>query len=160
MSRRLYRFLLLMLPGWFREEFGREMTQAFVDCARIAAGATRRRRDGTGASACTSISCGRICVYALRTLRQSADVHAHRGRHAGARPGPDDWRSPVSCQRIVLLDPLPGFNEPDRLVRFWHARLERNRREFPLSDLELPRSSRAKQDVFERSPRTPEPASR
>jgi len=36
MSRVAYRLLLLALPGWFREEFGREMTAVFGDSLRDA----------------------------------------------------------------------------------------------------------------------------
>jgi len=47
----------------------------------------------------------------------------------------------------VVLSPLP-FNDPDQLVRFWHARLERNQTRVPLSIPDY-MDFRARQDVFE-----------
>src|SRR5688500_5415404 len=45
MALHIYRTLLLMLPGWFREEFSREMTAVFRDTL------TDARRDGFAATA-------------------------------------------------------------------------------------------------------------
>ncbi len=76
-----------MLPGWFREEFGREMTQAFVDS---------RGSLFTNAPAVMALAI-RLHIEALRqdlrlrTAHPAAntDVHGHRHRHPCGRPGPN-----------------------------------------------------------------------
>ena len=69
MSRRLYRLLLLMLPGWFREEFGREMTQAFVD-SRGSLLSNGRDLAALGMRL-HGEALRQDLVYAFRTLRQT-----------------------------------------------------------------------------------------
>ena len=143
MSRRLYRLLLLMLPGWFREEFGREMTQAFVDS---------RGSFLANAPAVMGLAI-RLHVealrqdlrYALRTLRKTPTFTVAAIGTLAVGLGPTLVVASFLYQ--IVLSPLP-FSEPDQLVRFWHARLERNQTRVPLSIPDY-MDFRAKQDVFE-----------
>ena len=143
MSRRLYRFLLLMLPGWFREEFGREMTQAFVDSrGSLLANAPAVM----GLAVRLHVEALRQdLLYALRTLRQTPTFTIAAIGTLAVGLGPTLVVASFLYQ--IVLSPLP-FNEPDRLVRFWHARLERNQTRVPLSIPDYI-DFRAKQDVFE-----------
>ena len=143
MARRLYRLLLLMLPGWFREEFGREMTQTFVDsrgslvanAPTVMALAIRLHSDALRHD----------LLYALRTLRQTPAFTVAAIGTLAVGLGPTLVVASLLYQ--IVLSPLP-FNEPDELVRFWHARLERNQTRVPLSIPDY-MDFRARQNVFE-----------
>jgi putative ABC transport system permease protein len=142
-SRRLYRLLLLMLPGWFREEFGREMTQAFVDSRGSLLANTPAV---IGLAIRLHVEALRQdLLYALRTLRQTPTFTFAAIGTLAVGLGPTLVVASFLYQ--IVLSPLP-FNEPDRLVRFWHARLERNQTRVPLSIPDYI-DFRAKQDVFE-----------
>jgi putative ABC transport system permease protein len=143
MSRRLYRLLLFMLPGWFREEFGREMTQTFVES-----------RGSLLANAQSVIALAirlhgealrQDLVYAARTLRQSPTFTIAAIGTLAVGLGPTLVVANFLYQ--IVLSPLP-FHEPDRLVRIWHARLERNQTRVPLSTPDY-MDFRAKQTVFD-----------
>jgi len=128
MSRRLYRLLLWMLPGWFREEFGREMTQAFVDSRGsllsngrdVAALALRLHWEALRQD----------LVYAFRTLRQTPTFTIAAIATLAVGLGPTLVVANFLYQ--IVLSPLP-FDQSDQLVRIWHARLERNQTRVPLS---------------------------
>jgi putative ABC transport system permease protein len=131
MSPRLYRLLLLTLPRGFRDEFGREMLQAYTDSRGSLIG------DGLG-------------VVAL-ALRLRADqlrmdlLHAGRGLlrqktftltavlTLALALGPAT--AVFTLVNGVLLDPLPLARDLDRVVFAWTANPERNRHEFPWSEL-------------------------
>jgi putative ABC transport system permease protein len=142
-SRRLYRLLLLMLPGWFREEFGREMTQAFIDS-----------RGSLLANAPAVMALG-ICLhsealrqdllYAVRTLRQTPTFTFAAIGTLAVGLGPTLVVASFLYQ--IVLSPLP-FSESEQLVRMWHARLHRNQTRVPLSTADAI-DFRAKQTVFE-----------
>ena len=143
MSRRLYRLLLVMLPGWFREEFGREMTQAFVDSRGSLF--TNAFTVMTLAIRLHSEALRQDLVYALRTLRQTPTFTVAAIGTLAVGLGPTLVVASFLYQ--IVLSPLP-FNEPDKLVRFWHARLERNQTRVPLSIPDY-MDFRARQTVFE-----------
>jgi len=143
MSRRCYRLLLLTLPGWFREEFGREMTQAFVDSR----GSLLASAPAVTALAIRlhSEALRQDLLYAWRTLRQTPTFTFAATGTLAVGLGPTLVVASLLYQ--VVLSPLP-FNDPDQLVRFWHARLERNQTRVPLSIPDY-MDFRARQDVFE-----------
>jgi len=143
MSRRCYRLLLLTLPGWFREEFGREMTQAFVDSR----GSLLANAPAVTALAIRlhSEALRQDLLYAWRTLRQTPTFTFAATGTLAVGLGPTLVVASLLYQ--VVLSPLP-FNDPDQLVRFWHARLERNQTRVPLSIPDY-MDFRARQDVFE-----------
>ena len=143
MSRRLYQFLLLTLPGWFREEFGREMTQTFVE-SRGSLWANARSVTAL-ALRLHGEALGQDLVYAARTLRQSPTFTIAAIGTLAVGLGPTLVVANFLYQ--IVLAPLP-FHEPDRLVRFWHARLESNQTRVPLSIPDY-MDFRAKQTVFD-----------
>jgi putative ABC transport system permease protein len=120
MTRRLYQLFLFTLPGWFREEFGREMTQAFVDS-----------RGARAAHAPGVIALGvrlhlealrQDAACALRTLRQTPAFTLAAVATLAVGLGPTLVIANFLFQ--IVLAPLP-FPEPDRLVRLFNARPER-----------------------------------
>jgi len=143
MSRRLYRMLLFMLPGWFREEFGREMTQTFVE-SRGSLVANAHSVMGL-ALRLHGEALRQDLGYAVRTLRQSPTFTIAAIGTLAVGLGPTLVVANFLYQ--IVLSPLP-FHEPDRLVRIWHARLERHQTRVPLSTPDY-MDFRAKQSVFD-----------
>jgi len=143
MARRLYQLLLFMLPGWFREEFGREMTQTFVESrgsllanARdLIALALRLHWDALRQD----------LVYATRTLRQTKTFTIAAIATLAVGLGPTLVIANFLYQ--IVLAPLP-FEQPDQLVRLWQARLERQQSRVPVSIPDY-MDFRAKQTSFE-----------
>jgi putative ABC transport system permease protein len=140
MADRIYRTLLLILPGWFREEFGAEMSADFRDSLRDA------RRDGPVATARLWLATTRDVValsarlrgdavaqdlrYAVRSLvRTPAFTVAAIGTLAlGLGP----TMIVANLVERVVVRPLP-FDRPDQLVAVWNAQPDKGRHEFPLS---------------------------
>ena len=135
-----YRLLLLVLPKSFREEFAGEMTAVFAE--------QRRRVDGAGAIALWSTTIAEVIGLALRLRIDQTRMdlrHAIRGllRHKtftitavttlALALGPAT--AVFSLVNGILLDPLPGATDLDRVVYAWSAQPERNRHEFPWSEL-------------------------
>ena len=136
----LYRALLLILPGWFREEFGPEMTALFRDL----------RLDARRAGTLTIVSLWATTVrdvialgvrlhgdafkqdlsYATRTLRRTPAFTLTVVATLAIGMGPTLVIANLLQQ--VVLKPLP-FADPDRLVAVWNTQREKNRHEFPLS---------------------------
>jgi putative ABC transport system permease protein len=140
MAARAYRCLLVLLPGWFREEFAGEMTAVFLDTAADA------RRSGPAA----------VIALWLRTAsdvaRLALRLHADAARQDFTYAVRTLSRTPASTLAIiatlalglgpavvvanflqqVVLSPLP-FPEADRLVRVWNVRPERAQSQIPLS---------------------------
>ena len=131
MSHRLFRLLLLTLPRGFRDEFGREMLQSFADSRG-------------------SILSDGPAVIAL-ALRLRADQLRMDLRHAvrGLLRQPTFTLTAVTTLALalgpatavftlvngVLLNPLPQARDLDRIVYAWTANPERDRHEFPWSEL-------------------------
>lgn len=143
MTIRLYRLLLLMLPGWFREEFGREMTQTFA-ASRASLLSNAGPVFGL-ALRLHSEALRQDLGYALRTLRQTSAFTIAAVATLAVGLGPTLVVANFLYQ--IVLSPLP-FRESDQLVRFWHARLERNQTRVPLSIPDYI-DFRAKQTVFQ-----------
>ena len=131
MSRRLYALVLLTLPRGFREEFGREMIQAFVDsrgslmanAADVARLAIRLRLDQL-----------RIDLrHAVRGLRRQKTFTLTAVTTLALALGPAT--AVFSLVYGVLLDPLPKARDLDRVVFTWAANPQQNRHEFPWSEL-------------------------
>lgn len=140
MATRVYRLLLLILPGWFREEFAAEMTAVFRDSiadarahgrasfirlwittvADMAALASRLHLDAVRQDV----------TYALRTLGRSRAFTFGVVATLAIGFGPALVLSNFVYQ--LLIAPLP-FSEPGQLVRVWNARPERNASRVPLS---------------------------
>jgi putative ABC transport system permease protein len=140
MATRFYWTLLLTVPGWFREEFGREMTTVFRDTLRDA-----QRDGGTAVAALVVKTTGEVLAlaarlhfdalrqdssYALRTLRRTPASTAAVITTLAIGMGPTLVVANLLQQ--VVIRPLP-FPEPDRLVSMWNAQPGKNAREFPLS---------------------------
>jgi predicted permease len=140
MSRRLYRLTLLLLPNWFRDEFADEMTATFVD--------QRRRVSG---AAVIGLWLETIVAIVTLSARLRADQFGTDLRHSirsmlGHRIftvtaittlalafGP--LAAVMTLVNGVLLDPLPGAKTLDRVVFAYSESPERNRFEFPWSEL-------------------------
>jgi putative ABC transport system permease protein len=131
MANRLFRLLLLTLPRGFREEFGREMLQSFADSRGSIA------RDGLAVAGLAV----RLRIDQLRMdlrdaarglLRQKTFTLTAVATLALAL-GPAT--AVFTLVNGVLLDPLPGARDLDRLVYVWTAHPERDRHEFPWSEL-------------------------
>ena len=131
MSRRLFALVLLTLPRGFRDEFGREMMQAFAD--------------GGGGLVSHSVS---VLLLAIRLRIDQVRVdlrHSLRGlllqKTFAATSiitlalafGPAT--AVFSLVEGVLMDPLPMARDLDRVVVTWAANPERDRHEFPWSEL-------------------------
>jgi putative ABC transport system permease protein len=131
MSRRIYQLLLLTLPRGFRDEFSREMIQAFtdsrgslvVDGLDVIGLAVRLRMDQL-----------RLDLrHAWRGLwRQKTFTLAAIATLALAL-GPAT--AVFALFNGVLRDPVPLARDLDRVVYAWTANPERNRHDFPWSEL-------------------------
>jgi predicted permease len=130
-SRRLFELILLTLPRGFRDEFGREMMQAFVDSRGL-----------------LLPHAGSVLLLAIRLRIDQVRVdlrHAWRGVFLhktfsstsiitlALAFGPAT--AVFSLVDDVLMNPLPLARDLDRLVVVWAANPERNRHEFPWSEL-------------------------
>jgi putative ABC transport system permease protein len=136
----LYRACLVVLPGWFREEFAGEMTAAFQDSLIDA------RRDGALSVLTLWIRTARDLiglgwrlhtdalrqdvVYAMRTLRRAPTFTLAAVATLALGMGPT--LVVANLMQRVVLQPLP-FAESDRLVSVWNAQPSKDRHEFPLS---------------------------
>ena len=131
MADRLYQLLMLTLPRGFREEFGREMLQAF--------------RDSRGSVLIEGIDVIRLAIR-LRADQVRMDArHAIRGlwhqktfsvtaiATLALALGPAT--AVFSIFNGVLLDPLPLARDLDRVIYASNANPERNRYGFPWSEL-------------------------
>jgi predicted permease len=131
MSRRFFALILLTLPRGFRDEFGREMMQAFADA------------DGGLLSHSASVL---LLAIRLRLDQLRVDLrHALRGLFLqktftatgiitlALAFGPAT--AVFSLIDGVLLNPLPMARDLDRVVVTWAANPERDRHEFPWSEL-------------------------
>jgi putative ABC transport system permease protein len=140
MAMHLYRLLLLLLPGWFREEFAAEMSLIFRDTLDDA-----RRGGVTALVRLWSQTIGDVAAlairlhldatrqdvtYALRTLRRTPTFSLAMVATLAIGLGPTLVIANLVEQ--VVLKPLP-FTNPERLVAVWNAQPEKNRHEFPLS---------------------------
>ncbi len=131
MRQRLYRLLLAALPAPFRHEFGREMLQAFNDSgnslvfdgAAVIALAIRLRVDQL-----------RVDLrHALRGLWRQKTFTLTAVTTLALALGPAT--AVFTLINGVLLDPLPQARDLDRIVYAWTANPERDRHEFPWSEL-------------------------
>ena len=131
MADRLYQLLMLTLPRGFRDEFGREMLQAF--------------RDRRGSVLIEGIDVIRLAIR-LRVDQVRMDArHAIRGlwhqktfsvtaiATLALALGPAT--AVFSIFNGVLLDPLPLARDLDRVIYASNANPERNRHGFPWSEL-------------------------
>lgn len=130
---RFYRVLLLLLPGWFREEFAAEMVTAFRE---------QRRTPAVWAETIVDIvalawrlhteTLVKDAAYALRTLRKTPTFALAAIVTLALGLGPTLVVANFLYQ--VVLSPLP-FAEADRLVRIWNGRPVRgaNQTHIPLS---------------------------
>lgn len=134
-----YRLLLRLLPRSFRDEFEDEMAQVFLE--------QHRRTTGAGHA---WLWVETIAAIVLLSLRLRADQTRMDLRHAvrgllrqktftltavttlALALGPAT--AVFSVLQNVVLDPLPGANL-DRVVHAWVTNPERDRREFPWSEL-------------------------
>ena len=134
MTARLYRACLVVLPGWFREEFAGEMTAVFEDSLADA------RRDGAMAvlalwirTAGDLLGLGwrlhvealrRDVSYATRTLRRTSAFTLAAIATLALGMGPA--LVIANLMQRVVLQPLP-FAESDRLVSVWNVQPDRTR---------------------------------
>ena len=131
MSRRLYEVVLLTLPRGFRDEFGREMTQAFVDsggsltanAAGVVLLALRLRLDQLGVD----------LRHAVRGLTRQKTFTITAVTTLALALGPAT--AVFSLINSVLLDPLPKARDLDRVLFTWAANPEQDRHEYPWSEL-------------------------
>src|SRR5204862_4667403 len=131
MSRRIYELLLATLPRGFRDEFGREMTQAFVDS---------RSSPLSHAFGILALAVGlraeqlRMDVrYALRGLWHQKTFTLTAITTLALALGPAT--AVVSLINGVLLDPLPGARNISGVIYAYNDSAERTRHEFPWSEL-------------------------
>ena len=117
-----------MLPGWFREEFGREMTQTFLESRGSLL--TNLRDVFLLAARLHWDALRQDITYAMRTLRQTPTFTIAAVATLAVGLGPTLVVANFLYQ--IVLSPLP-FNDADQLVRLWHTRLERNQTNVPLS---------------------------
>ena len=141
MGPRLYRLLLLLLPGWFREEFGVEMTTVFarqrVDAARegriwhqVALWARTIKEVGALAWRLHVDALAQNVVYAMRSMRTTPVFTLAAFGTLTLALGPTLVVSNLIYQ--VVLAPLP-FPGADRLVAVWNSNVEQTRHQMPLS---------------------------
>ncbi|MGH9173682.1 MAG: ABC transporter permease, partial [Vicinamibacterales bacterium] len=140
MTARIYRTLLVLLPGWFREEFAAEMSTVFQDTLADA------RRNGVPAVVSLWITtigdllalgarlhteaARQDVTYAIRTLRRTPAFTLAAIATLALGMGPT--LVIANLMQRVVLQPLP-FSESDRLVSVWNAQPDKDRHEFPLS---------------------------
>ncbi len=131
MSRRVYELALFTLPRGFREEFGREMTQAFIDSrgslpanlAGVLLLALRLRIDQL-----------RVDLrHAVRGLMRQKTFTLTAVTTLALALGPAT--AVFSLINGVLFDPLPQARDLDRVVFAWAANPQQHRHEFPWSEL-------------------------
>jgi len=140
MTEHGYRWLLRLLPRSFREEFADEMTTVFAE--------QRRRMQGVRA---VLLPWSAFAEIAALSVRLRADYWRHDLRHAvrslrrqktftiaavatlALALGP--MTAVLSLVKGVLLNPLPGAADIDRIVYAWSENPARNRFEFPWSEL-------------------------
>ena len=140
MSRRFYRLALLLLPRSFRDEFADEMTAVFS--------AQRLRSSGMDVIALWLATIVEIAVLSarLRLDQFRTDLRHSMRSLLGQRIftltaittlalalGP--LAAVMTLVNGVLLDPLPGATNLDRVVFAYSESPERNRFEFPWSEL-------------------------
>ena len=131
MADRLYQLLLLTLPRGFREEFGREMLQAFrdsrgsvlMDGSDVIRLAIRLRVDQIGMD----------LRHAIRGLWHQKTFSLTAIATLTLALGPPT--AVFSIFNGVLLDPLPLARDLDRVIYASNANPERNRYGFPWSEL-------------------------
>ena len=131
MALRLYRLLLLMLPRGFRDEFGREMLQAFSESRRsvlidgmdVIQLAIRLRVDQMRMDLRHAIR--GLCHQKTFTLTAITTLALALGPATAV----------FSIFNGVLLDPLPLARDLDRVIYASTANPERNRYGFPWSEL-------------------------
>ena len=140
MARSIYRALLMALPGWFREEFGGNMTADFDDMladARLNGVAAAAALWGTTVRDVLMLSvrlrldaARQDLRYAVRSLIRTPAFTLTAVGTLALGMGPTLIIANL-VERVVVR-PLP-FAQPERLVAVWNAQPEKNRREFPLS---------------------------
>ena len=136
----LYHLLLRVLPQSFRDEFGEEMSAVFAE----------QRLRVSGAAVCSLWLSTIVEVIGL-SIRLRVDQTRTDLRHAirglmrqktftltavttlALALGPAT--AVFSLVNGILLDPLPGTRDLDRVVYAWVSNPERNRHEFPWSEL-------------------------
>jgi predicted permease len=131
MSRRLYRLALGILPRGFREEFGPEMLQALLD----------RRESLIGGVAGVIALALRLRIdqwrvdlrHACRSLWRQKTFTVTAAATLALALGPAT--AVFTLVNGVLLNPLPGARDLDRVVYAWVANPTANRHEFPWSEL-------------------------
>lgn len=142
MSKRIYQLLLVLLPGWFREEFAGEMVHTF---AASRSSLLTNARDVVALALRLHLEALRQDLgYAFRTLRQTPTFTVAAIATLAVALGPTLVVGNFLYQ--IVLSPLP-FPESNRLVRIWHARLDRNQSRVPMSIPDY-MDFRAKQTAF------------
>lgn len=133
-----YRALLRVLPKSFREEFAGEMTAVFVE---------QRRRSGNTLTLWLTTIAGVMGLalrlradqtrmdlrHAIRSLTRQRTFTLTAVTTLALALGPAT--AVFSLFNGILLDPLPGAKDLDRVIVAWAANPERNRHEFPWSEL-------------------------
>lgn len=140
MATRFYRVLLLLLPGWFREEFADEMIAVFRESladarrdgpTRVMALWTQTWRDVVALSFQLHADTARQdATYAFRTLRRTPAFTIAATATLALGMGPT--LVIANLLHNVVLQPLP-FDESDRLVAVWNGQPDTDRHEIPLS---------------------------
>ena len=116
----LYRLLLLLLPGWFREEFSAEMVTAFRDQRRTPAVWAETIGDVIAlAWRLHAETLAQDLAYATRTLRKTPAFTLAAIVTLALGLGPTVVVANFLYQ--VVVSPLP-FPESERLVRIWNGR--------------------------------------
>ena len=131
MAHRLYRLLLLTLPRGFRDEFGREMLQAFNDSR----GSVLAHGPGVIALA-IRLRVDQIRMdlrHAIRGLWHHKTFSLTALATLALALGPAT--AVFSIFNGVLLDPLPLARDLDRVISASTANPERSRYGFPWSEL-------------------------
>ncbi len=137
---RAYRSLLGMLPRAFRDEFADEMTAVFADQRRHVHGAGVAWLWLSTTVAIISLSIrlrldqARLDLrHSLRSLMRQKTFTITAILTLALALGP--MTAVVSLVNGVLLDPLPGARDLDRVVSAYNESPERNRFEYPWSEL-------------------------
>jgi putative ABC transport system permease protein len=137
MADLVYRLLLVLLPGWFREEFGAEMLTVFRDQRTHAAGAAAVALWLRTVTEIVSLAWrlhGEAVLqdsrYAIRSLRRTPTFTIAAVATLAIGLGPTMVAANFVYQ--VVVAPLP-LAEPDQLVRIWNARPQKNQSRIPLS---------------------------
>ena len=140
MNHRAYRALLLILPSGFRDEFAEEMTSVFAE--------QRQRSGGAGVIALwlsTIVAVTGLSLrlrfdqlrtdlrHTLRSLWRQKTFTLTAVTTLSLALGP--MTAVISLVNGVLLNPLPGAKNMDRVVTVWSENPGRDRHEFPWSEL-------------------------